>query len=44
MKCLSQERQQGLGAVDIEKRAHAGQHGRDGRLVEFCQEDAKPRS
>jgi hypothetical protein len=35
MENLAQERQQGLGAVDVEKRAHAGQHGRDGRLVGF---------
>ena len=33
MKCLAQERQQGLSAVDVKKRAHAGQHGCDCRFV-----------
>ena len=42
MESLSQQRQQGLGAVDVEKRAHAGQHGRDRRLVEFFQEQLRP--
>ncbi len=42
MKSLAQQRQQGLGAVDVEKRAHAGQHGRNRRLVEFLQEKGRP--
>jgi hypothetical protein len=37
MKNLAQERKQWLGAVDVEKRAHASQHGRNGRLVESLQ-------
>jgi hypothetical protein len=39
VKNFPQKRQQWLGAVDVEKRAHSREHGRDRRLVESLHEE-----